>query len=530
MGYKNRTLNCFLILLSGLFACACFNQSEPTENPLLTDLMSRLDSVDIYISRYEAKLSDTRKKIEKIPSDSKEKIDAYISFAVDYMNFESDSCIVYLDKALELAEKSGDKDLQDKINLMKSTTLINNGLFFEGSRIINTIKRDSLSSDNVLRYYQALRTLYHDSYQVLDSKPALRKEFVSIYVNYRDTLLSLLPENSHTALREKERRYAREGAFEQALAINQERLDTAIATRNERLALVYYDRFIIYTYYMKRPIEENVDYLLKSAILDLTSANQNIASLRYVENYLTSLGRLDDAKRVSDYYYSTMIRLGSRYRLLNGVEASIRINENYAAMLARQKRRVQIGLILIVFMSLLLLFITVIVVRSRDKIVLLNDKLARSGKTANRYVLGFFELYSTYIARLMALRAKINTNTRKGNTKYVLDLTDPSKDITNEELKQMYHNFDSAFLDIFPNFVQDFNSMLRPECQITLKSGELLNTELRIFAIIKLGITDSSKISELLHCSIKTVYNKRSELNSKLLIPKDQFAGKLAEI
>ena len=149
---------------------------------------------------------------------------------------------------------------------------------------------------------------------------------------------------------------------------------------------------------------------------------------------------------------------------------------------------------------------------------------------ANSYMLGFFQLYSSYISRLLAMRSKINTNVRKGNTKYVLNLTDPSKDVTSEELRQMSQNFDKAFLDIFPNYVQDFNSMLKPESVIILKPGELLNTELRIFAVIKLGITDSSKISELLHCSIKTVYNKRSEINSKLAVPRDVFVKKLAEM
>lgn len=91
----------------------------------------------------------------------------------------------------------------------------------------------------------------------------------------------------------------------------------------------------------------------------------------------------------------------------------------------------------------------------------------------------------------------------------------------------MYDSFDSAFLDIFPTFVEDFNSLLKPECRIVLKDSEKLTTELRIFAMIKLGVTESSRISELLHYSIKTVYNKRSGINSKLAIPKEQFEKRL---
>lgn len=82
----------------------------------------------------------------------------------------------------------------------------------------------------------------------------------------------------------------------------------------------------------------------------------------------------------------------------------------------------------------------------------------------------------------------------------------------------------------FPTFVEDFNSLLKPECHIVLKDSEKLNTELRIFAMIKLGVTESARISELLHYSIKTVYNKRSGINPKLAIPKEKFEKMLKEL
>lgn len=91
------------------------------------------------------------------------------------------------------------------------------------------------------------------------------------------------------------------------------------------------------------------------------------------------------------------------------------------------------------------------------------------------------------------------------------------------ELKEFYHSFDAIFLHVYPDFVKDFNSLLRPEEKIILKEGELLNTELRIYALVRLGINDSMKIAEFLHCSPQTVYNNRLKTRNKAIIPKEEF-------
>ena len=93
-----------------------------------------------------------------------------------------------------------------------------------------------------------------------------------------------------------------------------------------------------------------------------------------------------------------------------------------------------------------------------------------------------------------------------------------------KELKEFYHNFDAIFLHVYPDFVSDFNDLLLPDERIVLKEGELLNTELRIYALVRLGINDSVKIAEFLHCSPQTVYNNRLKTRNKAVIPKENFA------
>lgn len=196
----------------------------------------------------------------------------------------------------------------------------------------------------------------------------------------------------------------------------------------------------------------------------------------------------------------------------------------------KQKRQLTLSLLLLSALAMLLAAVLCYTVTLIRKGRILTRRLERSNRISNGYIASFFQLYSSYINRLLAFRGRINTSLRRGDTDYVIELTNPSRDITNEELKHMYDSFDSAFLDIFPTFVEDFNSLLKPECHIVLKDSEKLNTELRIFAMIKLGVTESARISELLHYSIKTVYNKRSGINPKLAIPKEKFEKMLKEL
>ena len=82
------------------------------------------------------------------------------------------------------------------------------------------------------------------------------------------------------------------------------------------------------------------------------------------------------------------------------------------------------------------------------------------------------------------------------------------------ELNGFYEMFDNAFLQLYPRFVEEFNELLKPGSRIELKKGERLNTELRIFALIRLGINDSSRIASLLRYSVNTIYNYRARIKT----------------
>ncbi|MGC3943186.1 MAG: DUF6377 domain-containing protein [Chryseolinea sp.] len=91
-------------------------------------------------------------------------------------------------------------------------------------------------------------------------------------------------------------------------------------------------------------------------------------------------------------------------------------------------------------------------------------------------------------------------------------------------------SFDKVFLKLFPDFLDTFNSYFREEDRIVPKDGHLLNTELRIFALIRMGIHDTEKIAKILDYSINTIYSYKARIKSKSILPNDEFEAKIMDI
>ena len=151
-----------------------------------------------------------------------------------------------------------------------------------------------------------------------------------------------------------------------------------------------------------------------------------------------------------------------------------------------------------------------------------NDLLAESNLIKEEYVGQMFSICSDYIDKLDSFRKDVARKLKSGQADTLLKSV-TSTTMVQSELKEFYRLFDTIFLNIFPNFVNDFNALLRPEERITPAEGDLLNTPLRIYALVRLGINDSVKIAALLHCSSQTVYNNRLRVRNKAGIPKEVF-------
>ena len=318
--------------------------------------------------------------------------------------------------------------------------------------------------------------------------------------------------------------------------------------------------------------ENMLRYLVLSSLADVRASNKEIASLEEVANRLYTDRR--NLKRANDYI-SHCIRCANEYksRVRVGRLADLqhKITRDYQTELEHQEHRVATYLKLLGAILLGLLaamgFIIFQMKRLRENRAMLNDaNLALNGKVeeleelkeqleqanetlagqysnaregANelsrinlakeKYIADIFAICSNYISKLDDFRKNIYRLLLAGKYEDLRQLT-KTPELSQAEIKELHRTFDKIFLGIYPDFVRDFNTLLRPEEQIELKKDDLLNTELRIYALVRLGLTDSTAIARFLHCSVQTVYNTRQRTRSKANVPREEFAERVRSL
>ena len=151
-----------------------------------------------------------------------------------------------------------------------------------------------------------------------------------------------------------------------------------------------------------------------------------------------------------------------------------------------------------------------------------NRTLSESNLIKEEYIGRYMDQCSEYIDKLDNYRRSLNKTATSGKIEDLFQAI-KSKQIIEDELKEFYTNFDITFLQLFPNFVEEFKKLLVDDEYLQLKQGQLLNTELRIYALIRLGISDSVKISHFLRCSLSTIYNYRTKIRNKAIGQRDEF-------
>lgn len=547
---KKNCLLCFLLF----FSCHSAFAGESLDS-LLNVLDKTIKEADTYVQIKENKLHELKKKARKTSPFSVERYNLNNDIYLEYKAYSSDSALHYLNENMLLARQLNDKERELKIQLELSYLLSSIGMYMEAADILNLIDRQTLPS-SLLGYYY---TCYEHVYFEVGAAQPRYKMFASRYAKlshaYRDSMQVTLDPSSATYLWLRETQLREAGKYDEALEFSDRRLAEA-SFGTPQYALVAYQRFRLFESMGKK--DEHLYYLVLSAISDVRSAIKEQSSLMVLAQELNSKG---DLKRAYDYinfsweisqFYKTRLR-----SWMNITPLSV-INGNYQDIIKQQNRELLIYITCVALLALLLVIALIYIYRQmkalsiakkglqevNERLFSLNEELeevnrhlrstnlelSESNLIKEAYIARFFKLCSVYVDRLQAYRKLVNKKLQRGQVAELLKMTHLSNDIVTVEVQELYANFDSAFLHLFPNFVESLNALLLPEEQIVLKPDELLNTELRIFALIRLGIKDSSQIAELLHYSVNTIYNYRSRVKTKARVSRDDFEDLVAKI
>jgi len=547
---KKNCLLCFLLF----FSCYSAFAGESLDS-LLNVLDKTIKEADTYVQIKENKLHELKKEARKTPPVSVERYHLNNDIYLEYKAYSSDSALHYLNENMLLARQLNDKERELKIQLELSYLLSSIGMYMEAADILNSIDRQTLPSSLLGYYYTCYEHVYFEAGAAQPRYKMFASRYAKLSHAYRDSMQVTLDPSSATYLWLRETQLREAGKYDEALEFSDRRLaESSFGT--PQYALVAYQRFRLFESMGKK--DEHLYYLVLSAISDVRSAIKEQSSLMVLAQELNSKG---DLKRAYDYinfsweisqFYKTRLR-----SWMNITPLSM-INGNYQDIIKQQNRELLIYIVCVALLALLLVIALIYIYRQmkalsnakkglqevNERLFSLNEELeevnrhlrstnlelSESNLIKEAYIARFFKLCSVYVDRLQAYRKLVNKKLQRGQVAELLKMTHLSNDIVTVEVQELYANFDSAFLHLFPNFVESLNALLLPDEQIVLKPDELLNTELRIFALIRLGIKDSSQIAELLHYSVNTIYNYRSRVKTKACVSRDDFEDLVAKI
>ncbi|MCS5663378.1 MAG: DUF6377 domain-containing protein [Flavobacteriales bacterium] len=511
---------------------------------LLVELESNMDNHKIYDLQKEKRIDNLLLK-RKLTNDLKEVYKLYDKIYEEYEFYNFDNALKYIEENIQIAERLNNDLLLNQAKIKMGLLLVNSGRFKESIDVLNEIDRNALSESLINNYFIA----HKEAYAGLVYSTALKRSklnYSQLYTAYQDSLYGRLKPNTEEALRLKERQYRDSHNIEMALKINTQRLEN-INMGSREYALVTFERFLLYEW--NDEFAKQKQYLILSAISDIKASVKDNASMGILAMILFAEGDVDRAHRYITFSYDDAEFYNSQIRFVYIANSMPLITKAYEQKNAKQKSKLQNSLIFISILASLLLLAVYLILKqvkkvsiarnnlktANDKLKDFNIKLNKSNEDLKKlylelqevdkikvhYIGTFLNLYSEYISKLDVYRKLVRKYVNANQTNALLKLSE-SKKFVDEELQIFNKNFDRSFLHIYPNFVEEINKLLKPEKQIEQSDKTTLNTELRILALIKLGITNSSKIAKILRYSVNTIYNYRATIN-KSSIDKENF-------
>lgn len=555
-------------LLFPTYVCADTSKHALEENrKLLHSLDSLLEQQDLFVRVKEERIKQLKMQYSRV-KDVKELYAMNRMVYLEYRVYDADSALHYINKNIQLAQQTDNRTWEVVSLLEQSFVLTSSGLLTEALKAVSDIQPEELPQNLRSEYFGRLCTLYSRLRDYSSENSQLSEHYNNLQKAFRDSVyLTATPDelrywNCRAWL------YLGTPEIEPVKQAFEENKQT-LSNDSRKYSIATYNLSAIYR--SENNESKYLENLILSAMADIRSVNGDIGSLQEIAEYLFKHGEIDRAYNYILYCSQKAMLFHNLVRIVKMSHLQNQIYKAYQEQSRTQQKRLQASLIAVSFLFLVLigafLFIRKQMRRLKEANLKLdstnqklsvnmdalstahqrleeanmqlkdlntqlqevNDQLRESNYVKEEYIGYVFNICSTYISKLEEFRKNINRKLKVGQIEDVKAITDSSATASNE-LKEFYQNFDTIFLHLYPDFVGDFNALLLPEERIELKEGELLNTELRIHALIRLGITDSVKIADFLHCSAQTVYNNRLRTRNKSIIPKEDFINAVKKL
>lgn len=507
---------------------------------------SMLQKLDKIISCSEIFETEKKQRIEIIKrrlSDNQSIDNLHNTYRRLYDEYESyicDSARAYINRDISLARQHNRQDWLNSAIIKKARILSTSGLFNESIRQIHLIDRASLSKQDLSEYYKIVENtyLYLSEYTNDDE---YTPQYLQMVETYRDSSMLMLQPGTFKHMISIAQNLIQQRQYQEARSVLLEYVQK-LSDDTRGYAVVY--STLAYIHYLEGNERQRLDCLIHSAIADIKGVIKENTALRQIAEILYERGDLDRANRYVKKSLADATFFNGRMRNMQATRMLPLIDEAHRIQQEQQYRTIKNHLIIISLLSVFLIASVCFIFRQMKRIshahgnmkkindelndlnkelTLVNQRLQSANASLSEancikeeYIGRFIDLCSTYISETDSYRKNLHRKATTGKAEEVLQTLRSAKFIDNT-YDEFYRTFDTAFLKIFPSFIEAFNSLLPENRHIRPKPDEKLNTELRIYALIRLGFNDCTKIAGFLRCSVSTIYTYRSRIKNNSL-------------
>ncbi|MCI1639816.1 MAG: DUF6377 domain-containing protein [Bacteroidales bacterium] len=513
----------FVIVLSG-----CRQKPDP--------VIIKLDETLKLKNTYESYFKDRMTVLKRVLSDQKDPDQIYKlnkRLAEEYMSYSMDSTTKYLFANETIARKAGDLYKKAETDLCLAEEYAMSGYHIEASEILHRYSTITIPPSLKKHYFEDWHALSGEL-MAYASNGSIYNEKLSDRDMYRDSLLAMTDSLSFDWLNLKREAAESSNDINTARGYAKEMINISTGNSHDYAKACYF-----YSLYFtgRDQSGKRLEWLARSAIADVLCATKDYAALNDIAKVLFENGDIDRAFRyAADNCMQDALFFNGKLRPWQISQFFPRIEKAYELKSRKQDNVMHAFFFILTLMLVLLAFMFAniynrkkVLERTNLKLKALNSQFQEANKVKQEYIALFLGILSENINTTRQYKNHVLKYLRRGNDKYLVDEIEALPSI-DDDIRRFYEMFDKTFINLYPNFVEKFNGLLADGESVAPKNGEILTPELRIFALIKLGITDSSKIASLLHYSANTIYNYRAKIKNRSKGDRDKFENDVKAI
>jgi hypothetical protein len=539
----------FLLLF---FVCLAFGCNAQNLDSMYTCLDKAIANSSEYMRNKQFRIDELKNQY-RYANNGIGKYNIGLKLYEEYHALMNDSAISYLNRCIQISENLHRKDLKVRAYILIAHQFAVAGFYAEAQYYYSLIDKNKIKGSNIVDYYYGLCHLYGDmAFYAKDNK--MKQLYFKTSDNYLSQLYKFLDSNTTMYLYQKSVQLCNEGKYKESLMYN-DRWMKKVKPGTHDNAIAAFFRSEIYK--NMKDVKMQKYWLCVSALYDIKCSVMDQSSLWSLADLVNRDGDVERSYRYIEYSWSCISTFSTHMRGWLVSPILTMISNKYKEKLKTANHSLSTMIVVVSVLSFVLLVLLVSVFRketqlkiarndlsdtnneleslngklneSNAELSLVNRRLNESNIVKDEYIGKFLSICSEYIDKLDNYRIKVRRMAKCNQFKEILSMTS-SQTLKDSELKELFDNFDSVFLHLFPNFIDDFNFLLKEECRIKLSDRSKLTTDLRIFALIRLGIDESSRIAEFLRYSPNSIYNYRARIKKNAICGRDDFEKKVKEI